>query len=671
MITSAQIATAQAVQHAAAHDNSNQVRLVAGPGSGKSASIEERVCWLLGQGAPLDTICAVSFTRAASTDLRLRIHQACTAAGVPNATSIRVTTLHSLGLRLLRAAGQLGAYPVEPLVLDPWELEEFFDAEFGCQGGHSKSRREAIRRYHEAYWSTGSWNPANYIPPNPPITGAEQTQFNAFHGPRTQTYACVLPGEIIRQCVTNLQAGLINPVELLNIRHLIIDEFQDLNPLDLQFVDFFIAAGVRLFVAGDDDQSVYSFRFAEPAGLQQFPTKYAGTGQHQLSACFRCPPAVLGTATTLMAAFPSPGRIPKNQHSLYVASTPPVNGSVHRWRFASARQEATAIAESCRDLLVAGMMPRDILILLSNGRALSKEICDALTAAKVPFENPREDSFLDSEAGRLTLALVRIVCDSEDYVALRAVLGVRNGVGVATCHLICDSIIANNLNYRDVFYNPLPAGVFAGRLLNALNHARTTCVTVAGWNTTDTLNHLANDIAQVIQSHLDPTAAASWHAFRAVLPGDTTIEELRDFLWADSDEQQITVLEAIMDRLGIPRPTAGVLPPRVRIMSMHGAKGLSARAVFIPGLEEEIFPGQWRVPYPGLVLEAARLLYVSITRARAACMLSFATSRMMNGNLIRPVPARFAAHLAGAFVNRVGGLNPAEVAQILGDCANL
>lgn len=66
-------------------------------------------------------------------------------------------------------------------------------------------------------------------------------------------------------------------------------------------------------------------------------------------------------------------------------------------------------------------------------------------------------------------------------------------------------------------------------------------------------------------------------------------------------------------------------------MSMHGAKGLSARIVFVPGLEEHIFPGPWRQPYPGLVLEAARLLYISITRARAACILNYAKQRRIQG----------------------------------------
>ncbi len=72
--------------------------------------------------------------------------------------------------------------------------------------------------------------------------------------------------------------------------------------------------------------------------------------------------------------------------------------------------------------------------------------------------------------------------------------------------------------------------------------------------------------------------------------------ELRDFLWADTDEQHDALLRAIYDRLGRPIPAAGLLSDRVRVLTMHGAKGLSAKVVFVPGLEEEVLPGPCRQP---------------------------------------------------------------------------
>lgn len=199
-ITQAQILAAKAIQDAAAHDTAQQVRLVAGPGTGKSFSIEERVLWLLNQGVQAERIAAVSFTRASAADLKRRINAYCAQQNQPAGDNVKVSTLHSLALRLLRAAGLL-QYPANPLVLDNFELEQIFDAEFRQTEGIGKRRCEEIRREHEAFWSTGLWAPPNYIPPDPPVDAQERTAFLSFHGPRTQAYSCVLPGEMVRQCL--------------------------------------------------------------------------------------------------------------------------------------------------------------------------------------------------------------------------------------------------------------------------------------------------------------------------------------------------------------------------------------------------------------------------------------------------------------------------------------
>jgi DNA helicase II / ATP-dependent DNA helicase PcrA len=100
---------------------------------------------------------------------------------------------------------------------------------------------------------------------------------------------------------------------------------------------------------------------------------------------------------------------------------------------------------------------------------------------------------------------------------------------------------------------------------------------------------------------------------------------------------------------------------KIRLMSMHGAKGLAAQVVFIPGLEEGILPANKSRMYPGLVQEEARLLYVSITRAKALCVLSFSENRQMFGKPEDMAPSQFASFLNGTFTSRTGGLNPREI----------
>lgn len=664
-ITQAQIVAAQAIQHAAAHDPSQHIRLLAGPGTGKSASIEERVHWLLDNGVAANSIVAVSFTRASAQDLEHRIRSYGASRGHASIDQVYVGTLHSLALKVLRRAGLLTAFPVEPKVLDNWELEEIFDAEFGNKTGITrKTRLKDIRRQHEAFWSTGTWDPANYTPPIPPITPQERIQFSSFLSSRGQVYSCVLPGELIRKCVDAANAGILDIAELLGASHLIVDEYQDLNPCDLEFIDIVARTGVVLFVAGDDDQSIYSFRFASPAGIQQFHTKYRTAGVHSLSACFRCAPRVLHSAYSLIQGFPDPSRLPKALASLYAASTPPLAGIVHNWRFQSSQTEAAAIAESCRDLIAAGVRADSIMILLSSVPTLGRPISDALTANGVPFEELRPDLFCDTKAGRLGLSILRIISNPDDYVALRSILCLRAGVGIGTCNAIAEIIHTNNLNFKDALSSQLPHGLFSGRTLTALNAARVTMTALHGWQDADLFGFRRQRIKEIIADALGQNEGDAWSVETDLLPDAMTLAEVRPYVSASSESERHEILANVNTRLGIEQENVEPSVPRVRLMTMHSAKGLSAQVVFIPGLEEPLLPGAKRSPYPGLVSEAARLLFVSITRARLACILSFANFRMAQGQMMRNPPSRFTSHMGTPFVQRQTGFTGVEVDDI-------
>jgi DNA helicase II / ATP-dependent DNA helicase PcrA len=147
---------------------------------------------------------AISFTNVSAQDLRLRIAQFCQSRG-QDGTAVSVTTMHSLALRMLRSAGLLGRFPVSPMVLDQWEVKNMFTAEF-CSAHHiSVEREDAIRRDREAYWSTGAYNPPNYIPPDPPITEPERASLSDFLFRIEQVYSCMLVGEIVRECVEQIR----------------------------------------------------------------------------------------------------------------------------------------------------------------------------------------------------------------------------------------------------------------------------------------------------------------------------------------------------------------------------------------------------------------------------------------------------------------------------------
>lgn len=137
-------AAAIARQQQAAHEPGSPVLLVAGPGSGKSATIEARVTHLVAQGVPPQEIFAVSFTNASARDLADRVRQALANAGRSGAAP-SVSTLHSLALRSLRRGNLIQTYPSDPQVLDAWEIRRLIDEEYVALHGGGLKRTRQIR----------------------------------------------------------------------------------------------------------------------------------------------------------------------------------------------------------------------------------------------------------------------------------------------------------------------------------------------------------------------------------------------------------------------------------------------------------------------------------------------------------------------------------------------
>src|SRR3989304_1686284 len=154
-ITAAQKTLAEQQQWTAARDRASQVRLVAGPGTGKTLTIEKRVADLLTNGANPVNVYVISFTRATCAELRARIHSFCTNSPCAAATSqIHVSTMHALALRILRRGNLLTSYPSTPIMLDSWAQTHVYDREFASSIGCTPSRAAEVRLAHDARWQT-------------------------------------------------------------------------------------------------------------------------------------------------------------------------------------------------------------------------------------------------------------------------------------------------------------------------------------------------------------------------------------------------------------------------------------------------------------------------------------------------------------------------------------
>ena len=679
-ITPAQKAAAEQQQWAAAREAARQVRLVAGPGTGKSRTIEKRVHHVLDAGATPENVHVISFTRATCAELRARITEFC-AAGPhgPVVGKVSVSTMHALALRILRRANLLNQYPSEPFILDNWEHKNVYDDELSGSLSCNRRRAAEIRRAHDASWQT--LNPAEISQAR--ITQTEMDGFNAFHGARTNLYSCVLPGEVIFKCVENLRLGNIQADDLPSIEHLIVDEFQDLNACDQAFVRLLSGSGAVLFIAGDDDQSIYSFRHADPSGIVNFQTTYPAAASHDLTDCFRCAPGVLRPALQLISH--NPNRLSKSLNALYGSAAPPVPGHLHVWSFATAQQEARAIAYSCRELIDAGMQGREdeILILLAQLSPASVQL-DPLTQELanlgVPFAEPGGAALTEVPALRAVYCVLRLIRDREkgaaDYLAHRDLFCLFNRVGSITARRLADDCVARNQNFRELFYQATLPTWLRGRARAAVDSTRALVEAIRGWSLSDTVGQRLADMAAVLGSYVFTAPGqsaehlATWVDFARNLPQAMTLSELHEYFGTNSSEQ-LALLDEVRSRLGASGPEQ--LPSKmVRILTMHGAKGLSGKVVFIPSAAQGIVPNTKSLQAPGLLIEQRRLFYVSVTRAMAACIISHAVEysgaaaqALAQRSRVRLSRSQFLNEMQAPSVSRANGLTPAEATAIV------
>jgi DNA helicase-2/ATP-dependent DNA helicase PcrA len=680
-------AAAEAQQWAAATDENPRVRLAAGPGTGKSKTIEKRVVWALQQGANPQRIYVISFTRATSHELQGRIRRFGEQAGHAEAAAqVRVSTMHSLALTILRQAGLLTEFPTDyPLVLDEWEQEQIHDSEFANYAKVKPARAEEIRIAHDAAWQTLS---EDYIA-QAKVTVEERRQFDAFHGTRTNLYCCVLPGELVYRCVRAIGNGTLTSERLPQVQHLVVDEFQDLNACDQTFVRLLAETGATLFIAGDDDQSIYLFRHANPQGIVRFPEDYPGSSSHILTHCFRCPPAILDAATALIRH--NPNRVEKDLQSLLATAEPAVPGLLQVWSFATAEAEARAVANSCQALLAAGMKGREdtICILVANRGPLLDVLLRELGNLGLPFEAPAGKAITDEDGIRIVYCLLRILRDlrkrKQDYPAHRALLGLLHGVGPATAREVAQLCLENAHNFREIFYTEVLPGWLTGRSRAAVERVRALAQELAGWNLEDTLldrGDALRDLLERVVGEGGTEHVENWTAVAGGWPAEITLAEIILFLEADSEAEQTHLLDQVRKRAGTRVEAANAEPApeqkRIRLLTMHGAKGLDGYVVFIPWMEQGVVPSRRALKATGLVMEQRRLFYVALTRAKAVCVVSHAIRHQgplafaLAGRGRIDLPrSQFLNEMDVASVNREVGLSADEGARFVAEVEKL
>lgn len=597
-------------QKDAASHIGRHARLLAGPGTGKTLTLTRRAAYLVTEReiSP-NQILAVTFTRAAAFELRNRI--ADVLEGQQDELP-RVSTLHSFALRqLLRNSDLIESIPRPLRIADDWEERNIILEDLKVILGYNlKTVREKFNLL-SADWQT--------------LVADEEEWENRFPDPRflgawrqhRESFGFTLRSELVYQLKRVLEQTEEFSLES-DYLYLLVDEYQDLNRCDLAVISAIRDKGVEVFGAGDDDQSIYGFRYAHPEGIRRFDRDYIPSSSLILGTCVRCDRSIIDLS--LFVANLDPTRLEKPLEPRNDAG----EGEVHILRFKNQKLEAKGVATICRYLLDSkGYAPKEILILTRSDRygAFSSVLRTALEAQSIPVAVRVEGTPLDIPEGRIFLSVLHLLADDNDSLALRTLLMLRdNLIGKESCFALYDLARNNGETFswaaRKVMMEHELIPRLGGRIAremqeiqNILDRHRNRFETLTDSSEPrDLLNSLRTLSEDVIQDTDNRTEVLRFlESIIAETNSTDHVELLRMLSSSLEDEEQELDSES------------------VNIMTMHKAKGLTASAVIIVAAEDEYIPGRQIGEKEG---DERRLLYVSLSRARHFLAVTYCERRI-------------------------------------------
>ncbi len=565
-----------------------RIAVLAGPGTGKTQfGLMRRVVRLLEQGVPGHRILLLSFTRVAAADLRDKVAQ----LEVDGIADVRATTLHGYCFGLLQRDSVLAITGRTPRILLNHERDLML-RDIGGDFDDIHQRRRLLEAF-VAGWARG-------VEEHPGLAGTpEDRAFEHAVMRWLLEHRAMLIGEVVPEAYRYLST---NPAadELTAFDHVIVDEYQDLNLLEQRLLDT-LARHASLCVAGDDDQSIYRVRYANPEGIRTFLAR-DDVEPHSIQVCGRCPSNVLAMANSLIRQ--APGRDKPDLTPLEEGSAGTT--AIVQWQDVATEIDGIVSAIAA-DVGSERRQAGDILVL-TNWRQIGERIRARLIELEIPARSFFTEEEVKTSEAQEALALLRLVVNPDDAPAIRVLVGLGDNEG--RC----------------------------GAYQRVLQVARQGSQTPA---------HVLARIAQGEKLATVPALAKRFvHATaRAAQLRELEPEELVDALFPEGQEStadlRATALDALVEEgadvtglldavlAAVTQDDVPQNPDFVRIMSLHKSKGLTSPAVYIVGAVDGVLPTV-RSDAPDEVAaaieEGRRLFYVAVTRAKHELIISGAAS---------------------------------------------
>jgi DNA helicase II / ATP-dependent DNA helicase PcrA len=580
------------------HSPQKHARVLAGPGTGKSATLVAFLDHLLANNAG-QRMKLLTFTRAATSELAKKVSEH------PAAATERPSTIHSFAISILLMNPGAGNLPQPLRIADNWEDDSIVRPSLAKRVGVTVPKLKKLVTELESNWQ--SLRPED----DPRIDPKDRARFLGAWNEHRQILGYTLLAELPYALRNALQQ--YPDLKGVDYELLIVDEYQDLNACDLEVLKLIAERGCTIIGAGDDDQSIYHFRKAAPEGIRRFLADYGGAVDYPLSVTQRCGRQIIEWASYVIGGDPDR---PRTRAPLKPADGSPP-GECALLSFADENEEAAGVASLIGRLVHAEEIPPEEILVLLRGdynEAFSNPLKVALRQLEVAFSDPEAvGRLLEEPSNRNVIEVFRLLVHREDSLSWAALLRLSGGIGDTFFDYIYDLARQN----RGQFGSTLLAAYaqdFPGGPSRSSSKAAALIKGVLGW-----LDAQQN---QKEERQGDWGAWILELAQGGIVP--TPTPEFADLLIAldGLSEPQHGLGRYLSQIAPLGKDRAQAESKGVRIMTMGGAKGLTVQATIVMALEDGIVPR-----HDCELGEERRLLYVAMTRARTYLFASWARRR--------------------------------------------
>jgi DNA helicase-2/ATP-dependent DNA helicase PcrA len=609
----------------------------AGAGSGKTRVITYRVAHLVAtHRVPPYRILAVTFTNKAAGEMRSRLGRL---VGAEVTKDLWVGTFHATCARLLRRYARSTGLERDFLIYDDADQRAVVSRvlkEFALDERRYPPRMVLSRIHKEKQEGRGPDQMVLRDWADDQVVKLYEAYEKHMRGANAVDFE-----DLILLMTRIAEAESPEGEELRNrFRYVLVDEFQDTNHIQYRLVRQLVRNHHNLCVVGDDDQSIYRWRGADVRNIRGFKSDFPEAEVVKLEQNYRSTARIVRAALAVIK--PSREREPKE---LWTANED--GAKVTSVATATEREEAAFLASTIRDLSRDGMSLQDVAVFY-RVHAQSRVLEEVMRTENIPYQIVGGTKFFDRAEVKDLLAYLRVLVNPRSDVDLLRIINVpARGIGTTTI----DRLIAIADERKTNLYDALEAALASPDLGSAPRKK------IAAFRA-------------LLQSMMDRVASSSPSEMASIVLDETGYKKgLENEDTAESDAR----LENLAELLGsiveyeVEAQAAGEKPtlsgylervtlatdvdqmkdvPRLTLMTVHSAKGLEFRAVFLTGMEDEVFPYKGLAPGEEDELEEERrLAYVALTRARERLFVTHAATRTLFGQLRYNRPSRFLLHL--------------------------